>query len=271
MKKRTLQILTLVGLIMGVLFTPDRLEAAVPFFDGIKLRVAQSKVSQDSMSLSGIYANGSATTGKSDWETAFPFVLVFRGSRLLDSLNLDVVFFYDFQLDKEMVITSRVDGNSYSTPAESQYQATYAEDAFYLTRINISTLMFGAALSSYIGGKDHHFFKVSLGLVAGIVYYDGTMSLCRKDTSSDPCVDPIFIEDNADFNSVPGLGGVYSLTLYEWSGQDYSLSLVAFEKTSFNSEIEFKLDQKTRPSGEHKIKYMTTFTNQELLSFTLWF
>ncbi len=182
-----------------------------------------------------------------------------------------VVFFYDFQFEKEMVITSRVEGNPYSTPAESLYQEAYAEDAFYLTRIDVSTLMFGAAMSTYIGGKEHHFMKVSLGLVAGIVYYDGMMSLCRKETSFDPCVDPIFVEDNADFNPVPGLGGIYSLTLYEWSGTDYALSLLTFEKTSFNSEIEFKLDQSTRPSGEHKIKYTTTFSNQELLSFTLWF
>jgi len=256
---------------MGLLNRPGQLEAAVPFFDGIKLRVAQTKISQDKVNLSGIFSQGSAHVGQSDWETSFPFVLVFKGSRFVESLNLDVVFFYDFQLEKEMVVASPVEGNSYSTAAESDYQIIFSEDAFYLTRINVSTLMLGGAMSTYVGGNDFHFFKVSLGLVAGIVYYDGTMSLCRQETSFDPCVDPAFVEDNAEFNPVPGFGGLYSVTLLKWSGSDYSLSLLTYEKTSFSSEIEFKLEQRTRPDGEHRIKYETTFTNQELLSFTLWF
>ncbi len=249
------------------------LKAAPGLFDGVKYRAGVAKASYELKEQQGIFASdgqgSSMETAAVDYSAKFPLLPVFRGRRLLPALNMDFTPFIDFDLARELVIATPVAG-SYTTPAE-QNVANSNPDAFYRTRISVSTFLVGGALSMFLGSDTNHFLKLSLGVLAGGVYYDGEMTLCQSRNSFNPCVGSQFIEDNAEFSSKPGFGTLYGVTLYERESRDYTFSLLTFETSTLTSEFEFELKQSTRPPGTHKVSLEVTFTSVDLLSFVYWF
>ena len=246
---------------------------AIPVFDGIKFRAGQAKAEYDITGLEGIFVGSTVDQTRAKWDGKFPFIPVFKSSRLWDAINLDFTPFFDFTLARELEIVTAKDAEgatSFATPAEKNDPDAGA-DAFYQTNLALSTLGAGGGLSVFFGGGKHHYFKVSAGLVAGVAYFDGAINYCTGKSTFNPCENKRFIEDNFGFSKKVGIGTVYSLTLYEFEGASSSLSIYTQELATSPVEFVFDLNQSTRPEGTHKVALDAIYSSIEFVSFTYWF